>query len=93
MAEKKKQLNSAISDLLKQLRDEKTDLTPEEIMDAIRALTRAHKEAVKHEEEIERMREEEARLKLQKALEDLDNRIAEEYEKVYWHGLWRRKQR
>ena len=49
MAEKKKQFNSAISDLLKQLRDEKADLTPEEIMEAIRALTRAHKEAVKHD--------------------------------------------
>ena len=35
--------------------------------------------------------EEEARLKLQKALEDLDDKIADEYEKVYWHGLWRRK--
>ena len=32
-----------------------------------------------------------ARLKLQESLEDLDNRILEEYEKVYWHGLWRRK--
>ena len=50
MTEKKKELNSAISELLKQLKDEKADLTPEEIMDAIRALTRAHKEAVKHEE-------------------------------------------
>ena len=37
--------------------------------------------------------EEEARLKLQKALEDLDDKIAEEYDKVYWHGLWRRKQK
>lgn len=36
---------------------------------------------------------EEARQKLQSSLEDLDNRIAEEYEKVYWHGLWRRKQK
>lgn len=35
--------------------------------------------------------DEEARLKLQASLEDLDNRIAEEYNKVYWHGLWRRK--
>ena len=35
--------------------------------------------------------DEEARLKLQKSLEDLDARIADEYEKVYWHGLWRRK--
>lgn len=37
--------------------------------------------------------DEEARVKLQASLEDLDNRIAEEYEKVYWHGLWRRKQK
>ena len=36
---------------------------------------------------------EEARLKLQKSLEDLDNKIHDEYEKVYWHGLWRRKQK
>ena len=36
---------------------------------------------------------EEARLKLQASLEDLDRRIPEEYEKVYWHGLWRRKQK
>ena len=33
----------------------------------------------------------EARDKLQKSLEDLDARIADEYNKVYWHGLWRRK--
>lgn len=37
--------------------------------------------------------DEEARLKLQKSLEELDTRIPEEYEKVYWHGLWRRKQK
>lgn len=36
---------------------------------------------------------EEARLKLQASLEDLDKRIPEEYEKVYWHGLWRRRQK
>ena len=30
--------------------------------------------------------EEEAR-----AIRILDNRIAEEYEKVYWHGLWKRR--
>ena len=36
---------------------------------------------------------EEARLKLQASLEDLDRRIPEEYEKVYWHGLWRRRQK
>ena len=76
MAEKKKQFNSAISDLLKQLRDEKTDLTPEEIMEAIRALTRAHKEAVKHEEEIERMRAEETRLlRTRRQQEDMDARV------------------
>lgn len=34
-----------------------------------------------------------ARQKLQIGLEDLDNRIPEEYKKVYWHGLWRRKQK
>lgn len=34
-----------------------------------------------------------ARQKLQAGLEDLDNRIPEEYKKVYWHGLWRRKQK
>ena len=32
-----------------------------------------------------------ARLQLQESLEELDRRIPEEYEKVYWHGLWRRK--
>lgn len=37
--------------------------------------------------------DEAARLKLQKSLEDLDERIPEEYKKVYWHGLWRRKQK
>ena len=35
--------------------------------------------------------DEEARIKLQKSLDDLDTRIANEYNKVYWHGLWRRK--
>ena len=35
--------------------------------------------------------EKEAIEKLQAALEDLDNRIADEYNKVYWHGLWRRR--
>ena len=35
--------------------------------------------------------EETARLKLQASLEELDRRIPEEYKKVYWHGLWRRK--
>ena len=37
--------------------------------------------------------DEAARLKLQKSLEELDERIPEEYKKVYWHGLWRRKQK
>ena len=37
--------------------------------------------------------DEKARVKLQESLEDLDNRIVEEYNKVYWHGLWRRKQK
>ena len=36
---------------------------------------------------------EEARLKLQASLEELDRRIPEEYEKVYWHGLCRRRQK
>lgn len=36
---------------------------------------------------------EEARLKLQASLEELDKRIPEEYEKVFWHGLWRRRQK
>ena len=31
------------------------------------------------------------RLKLQASLEELESRIPEEYEKVYWHGLWKRK--
>ena len=35
--------------------------------------------------------DEAARKKLQAGLEDIDNRIVEEYNKVYWHGLWRRK--
>lgn len=33
------------------------------------------------------------RKELQESLEDLDKRISEEYKKVYWHGLWRRKQK
>ena len=37
--------------------------------------------------------DEEARKKLQVALEDLDNRIHDEYNKVYWHGLWTRKRK
>ncbi|MBO5739390.1 lysophospholipid acyltransferase family protein [bacterium] len=36
---------------------------------------------------------EKARLQLQNSLEDLDKRIPDEYKKVYWHGLWRRKQK
>ena len=36
---------------------------------------------------------EKARLDLQNSLEELDKRIPEEYKKVYWHGLWRRKQK
>ncbi len=36
--------------------------------------------------------DEEARLKLQASLEDLERRAPEEYEKVYWHGLWRRSE-
>ena len=37
--------------------------------------------------------EKNAREKLQASLEELDRRIPEEYNKVYWHGLWRRKQK
>lgn len=33
------------------------------------------------------------RKELQESLEDLDRRIPEEYKKVYWHGLWRKKQK
>ena len=36
---------------------------------------------------------EQARQKLQASLEELDQRIPEEYKKVYWHGLWRRRQK
>ena len=36
---------------------------------------------------------EQKRLELQESLKELDNRIAEEYDKVYWHGLWRRRQK
>lgn len=35
--------------------------------------------------------DEEARLKLQASLEELEQRAPEEYDKVYWHGLWRRR--
>ena len=35
----------------------------------------------------------EARKQLQASLEDIDKRIVDEYNKVYWHGLWRRKQK
>ena len=38
------------------------------------------------EEEIEKIR-----LQLQDSLKELDSRIPEEYKKVYWNGLWRRK--
>jgi len=37
--------------------------------------------------------DEAARLKLEESLKELDRRIPEEYEKVYWHGLWRRRQK
>jgi len=32
-----------------------------------------------------------ARLKLEESLKELDSRIPEEYDKVYWHGLWKRR--
>jgi lysophospholipid acyltransferase (LPLAT)-like uncharacterized protein len=35
--------------------------------------------------------DEECRLKLEKSLLELRDRAPEEYKKVYWHGLWRRK--
>ena len=34
---------------------------------------------------------EEFRLKLEESLKELDRRIPEEYDKVYWHGLWKRR--
>jgi len=37
--------------------------------------------------------DEETRLVLQRSLDDLDSRISKEYENVYWHGLWRKKQK
>lgn len=37
--------------------------------------------------------DEETRLALQRSLDDLDSRISKEYENVYWHGLWRKKQK
>ena len=36
---------------------------------------------------------EKARLELEESLKEVDRRIPEEYEKVYWHGLWRRKRK
>ena len=36
---------------------------------------------------------ERVRLQLEESLKELDKRIPEEYEKVYWHGVWRRKQK
>jgi len=35
--------------------------------------------------------DEEYRLKLEKSLLELKDRAPEEYNKIYWHGLWRRK--
>ena len=37
--------------------------------------------------------DEEYRLKLEKSLLELKERAPEEYKKVYWHGLWRRRQK
>ena len=37
--------------------------------------------------------DEECRLKLEKSLLELEERSPEEYKKVYWHGLWRRRQK
>ena len=34
---------------------------------------------------------EKKRIELEESLKELDRRIPEEYEKVYWHGLWRRR--
>ncbi len=34
---------------------------------------------------------EKIRLQLEESLKELDARIPEEYEKVYWHGIWRRR--
>ena len=35
--------------------------------------------------------DEEYRLKLEKSLLELRDRAPEEYKKVYWHGLWKRR--
>ena len=37
--------------------------------------------------------DEKARLKLQSSLLELMDRAPEEYEKVYWHGLWKRRRK
>ena len=37
--------------------------------------------------------DEKIRLELEAKLEELDEQIVDVYEKVYWHGLWRRKQK
>ena len=37
--------------------------------------------------------DEECRLKLEKALLELEERAPEEYKKVYWHGLWKRRKK
>ena len=37
--------------------------------------------------------EENARLELQKSLEDLERRVPQVYEEVYWHGLWKRRKK
>ena len=37
--------------------------------------------------------DEQARLELEKRLHELDEKVKEEYNKVYWHGLWRRKEK
>ena len=36
--------------------------------------------------------DERARQELQASLEELERRAPEVYKKVYWHGLWRRKE-
>ena len=33
------------------------------------------------------------RSELEKEIKELDEQIVDVYEKVYWHGLWRRKQK
>ena len=78
MSGNKKELNDAIANLLKKVRDGELDMTPEELMSAIRDLKRAHTEAVKREEEMARKREEEERLERERRnRESMESRVAQ----------------